>query len=578
MYEKSKNGYGFYKLYEIITSRENILLGYRNLKSNKGSNTKGTDNKTIKDLEVLNNDKLINLVRNKLKNYHPKSVRRVYIPKANGDRRPLGIPTIEDRLIQQCVLQVLEPICEAKFYNYSFGFRPNRSAKHAVARAYSLAQINKLNYCVDIDLKGFFDNVKHGKLLKQLWTLGIKDKRLISIISKMLKAEIKGEGKPTRGTPQGGILSPILANIVLNELDWWIASQWDNFPTKFEYKHKGNKHVALRNTRLKEMQLVRYADDFKIFCRYKSDANKIYESVTKWLRERLKLDINENKSKIVDLEKEYSEFLGIKFKLNKKNNKKVIQSNICDKAIGKITSDLKHIMKKIRRYNYSEYPKRLNSMILGYHNYYNMATNVSRDFSKIQNRLYKRMKNKRAVTKTGNVADFIVEKYKKYKGERVYLRNVEIIPIYGVKFNKPMQFGRNICSYTAIGRKEIHKNIDNNIIDRLIYIMNNPSKAGSIEFNDNKIALYSKQKGKCNVLNVFLEPYEMDCHHKIPKSMGGADEYKNLIYISRKVHKLIHANSKETIEKYLQEISINKEILKRINELRKLAGLNKITI
>ena len=119
--------------------------------------------------------------------------------------RPLGIPTIKDRLIQQCVLQVLEPICEAKFHKRSNGFRPNRSAEHAIAQAMTMIQQRDLFYVIDIDIKGFFDNVSHGKLLKQMWALGIRDKKLISIISTMLKAEVAEIGFPKKGTPQGGI-------------------------------------------------------------------------------------------------------------------------------------------------------------------------------------------------------------------------------------------------------------------------------------------------------------------------------------------------------------------------------------
>ena len=104
--------------------------------------------------------------------------------------------------MQQCILQVLEPVCEAKFFKHSYGFRPLRSAKHAIARAYFLAQVAHLHYVVDIDIKGFFDNIDHGKLLKQLWTLGIEDKSLLRVISKMLKAEIDGIGVPAKGTPQ----------------------------------------------------------------------------------------------------------------------------------------------------------------------------------------------------------------------------------------------------------------------------------------------------------------------------------------------------------------------------------------
>ena len=206
LYAQSKNGNNFYKLLEIIGSEQNICLAYRNLKSNSGSKTAGTDGMTIDDIKQLSNAEIVATVRESLSNYRPKSVRRVFIPKAGSDKmRPLGIPCIWDRLVQQCILQVLEPICEPKFHNHSYGFRANRSAHHAVSRVTTLINLSKYHYCVDVDIKGFFDNVNHGKLLKQIWTLGIRDKRLICIISKMLKAEIDGEGVPEKGTPQGGL-------------------------------------------------------------------------------------------------------------------------------------------------------------------------------------------------------------------------------------------------------------------------------------------------------------------------------------------------------------------------------------
>jgi len=232
LYARSKSGYRFHRLYELIIDERNIKLAYRNIKKNHGSKTSGTNGNTILDMAERNPQHLINYVRYRLANFQPHSIRRVEIPKQDGSMRPLGIPTIEDRIIQQCIKQILEPICEAKFHKHSYGFRPNRSASHALSRAVSLVNKNKLHYVVDIDIKGFFDNVNHGKLLKQMWTLGIRDKRVLSIISKMLKAEIKGVGIPQRGTPQGGIISPLLSNIVLNELDWWISSQWETFKTK----------------------------------------------------------------------------------------------------------------------------------------------------------------------------------------------------------------------------------------------------------------------------------------------------------------------------------------------------------
>ena len=225
LYADSKSGKQFKNLMELIALPENICLAYRNIKKNNGSQTAGTDNRTIKHLEKLSEGQLIALIQRKLTWYVPQSVRRVEIPKDNGKVRPLGIPTITDRLIQQCVLQVLEPICEAKFHEHSYGFRPNRSQEHAIAQVHKNMQRSHLHYVVDIDIKGFFDNVSHGKLLKQLWTLGIRDKKLLSIISAMLKTEVAGTGFPEKGTPQGGIISPLLSNVVLNELDWWLASQ-----------------------------------------------------------------------------------------------------------------------------------------------------------------------------------------------------------------------------------------------------------------------------------------------------------------------------------------------------------------
>lgn len=587
LYAKSQRNYNFTKLMELITDDRNILLAYRNIKKNKGSKTKGTNNKTILDTAENNPQEVINYVKGRLISYQPSPVRRVEIPKSTGGKRPLGIPTIEDRLTQQCILQVLEPICEAKFYNHSYGFRPNRSAHHAISRAMTLANISKLHYVVDIDIKGFFDNVNHSKLLKQMWTLGIRDKRLISIISKMLKAEIKGIGIPDKGTPQGGIISPLLSNIVLNELDWWIASQWEFFETEHKYaserqkpngkiiKDNSAKYHSLRTrTNLKEIFIVRYADDFKIFCRDYKTARKTFEATKMWLKERLGLEVSPEKSKITNLKKNYTEFLGIRMKVVPKGNKYVINSYMSYKAKEKVVKQYKSSIKRMQKSQAKADVNKFNASILGRQNYYSIATHVSRDFAQIDF-LVKRFLMNRTTdirTKSGMVTKAYTKFYGNYKGKKRFLLGQIIFPIAKVKNKPPWNFSQEICDYTEEGRRLIHAQLNRINIKILNYLMYNPVRDESIEYNDNRISLYCGQNGKCAITNEPLGIGNMEVHHKTPREQGGKDNYENLTFIKTDCHKLIHATRKETIEFYLNKLTLTQKELDKINKLRMKVG------
>lgn len=594
LYAQSQNGKVFTDLMSKIISRENILLAYRNIKKNTGSNTKGVDGKTIASLAKTEPDDLVLLVKRKLENYQPQAVRRVEIPKPDGKMRPLGIPTISDRLVQQCILQVMEPICEAKFYKHSYGFRPLRSTKHAIARAYHLAQITNLHYVIDIDIKGFFDNIDHGKLLKQIWTLGIRDKALLAVLSKLLKAKIEGIGIPEKGTPQGGIISPLLANIVLNEFDWWVTSQWDEMSTRHDYvrllksgqPHKSHKMRALKKSNLKEVYIVRYADDFKIFCRNPNHAKRMFIAVQKWLKERLGLEINPEKSGIVDLKKNYSDFLGIKIKVQKKGKKNesnslVVKSHIGNKAFRKICTTIRRKVKTMQK------PKdnkgnlavmQYNAYIMGVHNYYCCATHCSKNFSEIaflcrstlRNRLNLRKQKEQDI-----IPNYIMEKYGKSKRLR-FAYDTVLIPASYIQHQKAFQY-RNYSIYIALDRELIHAKQKAVSPENLKYLMTNPVRGQSSEYNDNRISLYVAQYGKCHVLGVELEVNEIHCHHKKPRALGGTDEYKNLAILHEDVHRLIHSTDGETIKCYLSRLNLKAEQLERVNKLRELAKLQSVS-
>ncbi len=596
LYAESKKGKIFTHLMEIIESEENIKLAYRTIKKNTGSDTAGVDKRTITDLAKLSEEEYVRLIRKQFSNYHPRPVRRVEIPKPNGKTRPLGIPTIVDRVVQQCVMQVMEPVCEARFSENSYGFRPNRSTEHAIAQCMRLIQVQHMYHVVDLDIKGFFDNINHTKLIRQIWALGIRDKKLLCIIKEMLKAPVilpSGEKiYPEKGTPQGGILSPLLANIVLNELDWWITSQWEEMPTRTVFMTRSNKqgteiksHIyrALRRSKLKEVHAVRYADDFKIFCPTHAEAVKAYKATEMWLKDRLGLEISPDKSKVVNLKRQYSEFLGFKLKVRKKGKKYVVRSHLSDKAYKKAHEKLTEEVKKLAHTpddtaQFIQLQK-YNSVVAGLHEYYCIATDTTDDFGKLAFSINKQLRNrlKGDVSRTGTLRNgFIKDKYGKSRQLR-FLHERPIVPIGAVNQKNAQNKRKAINKYTAKGRELIHKNLAINT-DAMLYLMRNPIKGRSIEYADNRISLYAAQYGKCAVTGLPMEVHDIHCHHKVPTSKGGTDEYSNLVLISKAIHVIVHATSETTIKQYLKEKQFDNSNLEKLNKLRILAEMPPIIL
>lgn len=586
LYAASKNGNNFYKLLEIIGSEENIRLAYRNLKTNSGSSTAGTDGKTIEDIKNLTDKEVIDTVRTMLDDFKPKSVRRVFIPKPGSDKkRPLGIPCIWDRLVQQCILQVLEPICEPKFHNHSYGFRPNRGADHAISRAVSMVNMFRHYYCVDVDIKGFFDNVDHGKLLKQIWTLGIRDKRLICIISKILKSEIEGEGIPTKGTPQGGIISPLLSLIVLNELDWWVSDQWETYQPK-RFKSKKSFYSYARNyTNLKDGFIVRYADDFKIMCRTYDEAQRWYYATVDFLKTRLKLDVSPEKSKVINMKKNSSTYLGFKIKVVPKGKTRygfIAKTDMSDKAIRKAKTNLKAKIINIQKHTSYIAIENYNSAVRGIQNYYSIATNVYNNLTDVSYALLPTIRIRlRDISKTVPFRETDIEFQRKATGIRDETKIVKIgsqtlLPITAIRHRSPMNFSQDTTNYTAKGRERIHNNLEKVTELEFEALARGRDPNESVEFNDNRISAFVVQQGNCYITGQKLNANDMKCFRKIPLSQGGTNKHGNIAFVEPRVFNLIFNDNINEAKIQLATLKLEESKRNRLNKIRRNYGYQSI--
>lgn len=331
------------ELIEVITSKENLNRAYKKVVENKGAG--GIDEMTVKELGDYireNKDSIVNSLRNRT--YMPKPVRRVYIPKSNGKKRPLGIPTVLDRTIQQAIAQPISDIYEKVFSEYSYGFRPNRSCHDAIKQA--LEYLNGgCEWVIDIDIEQFFDKVNHDKLI-QILREQVNDSTTLNLIRKYLRAGVMENGleKATKtGVPQGGPLSVILSNIYLDKLD---------------------KELEER-----ELHFTRYADDVLIFTRSEMSANRVMKSISDWLERKLFLKVNATKTKVVRPTR--SKYLGFTF-LKNGGEWKVKPTNEKKKALKAKLSEYLKRNKAITR-PLAVTIKRVNEIMRGWINYFRIG-------------------------------------------------------------------------------------------------------------------------------------------------------------------------------------------------------------
>lgn len=285
--KSSVRGGKWHSLYDKVYKQDNLLSAYREVAANKGA--PGVDNVTIKDFAAALAKNVIKL-EEQLRggSYRPQSIKRVHIPKpGTKETRPLGIPTVRDRIVQNALRHVLEPILERQFAEHSYGFRPNRGCKHALRRVDQLLK-DGYKYTVDVDLKSYFDTIPHDRLLQELRKY-VADNSVLGLVEKFLQADILDgleQWTPSMGAPQGAIISPLLSNLYLNDLDHLMAGQG--------------------------YQMTRYADDLVIQCRTREEAVAALVQVQTWVTDR-GLTLHPTKTKIVHVDDEGFEFLGYRF-------------------------------------------------------------------------------------------------------------------------------------------------------------------------------------------------------------------------------------------------------------------------
>ena len=352
LYAKSGQSISFTGLLEAMCHEVTIVTAVHNIKSNKGSKTAGVDEIKMDSYLQMPKQELIDLIQRKFHKYQPKPARRVYIPKSNGKQRPLGIPSAIDRVVQECMRIVLEPICEAQFYPHSYGFRPYRAQKHAIRDIVNVINAGGRSpdqpvWAVEGDIKGCFDNINHRLLLQKLWRMGIHDKRVLSIIKAMLKAGYIESGiyyATTIGSPQGSILSPLLSNVYLNDFDWYIGRSY--MEPHRQCKHKCNDTRRLKWSGITPKYNYRFADDWVILTSTQAEALRLKRQLTKYFRYRMKLDLTQEKTYVTDLRTDGIHFLGFVVKAERKR-KTPDPATWSETLVGKPFPDMNRLTKKI---------------------------------------------------------------------------------------------------------------------------------------------------------------------------------------------------------------------------------------
>ncbi|KEF39441.1 Retron-type reverse transcriptase [Schinkia azotoformans MEV2011] len=562
---------GHKDLLELMVSEATILTAIHRIKANKGSRTAGSDHKLMKP-DILQKDypKVIRLVKESFRNYRPKPIKRKYIPKSNSkELRPLGIPSIIDRIVQECVRLIIEPILEAQFFQHAYGFRPMRDTSMALTRVTDIVHITGHYWIIEGDISKFFDCVNHPILIKKLWNVGIRDRRVLMIIKTMLKAGIMGELKNNPiGTPQGSIISPLLANVYLHSFDQWVTREWENKKTQYPYAQKCKQFDRLRKTTsLKETYLVRYADDWVLITSSRRNAEKWKYKITKYLKERLKLTLSEEKTLITDIRRRPIKFLSYEIKaINGKAKKEhILVSKPNQQRLKEKVSEIHKTIKKIKgatkKNDLIHWINLINSKIRGLIQYYECTTKVNVYLRKYVDKLHyaaylklrkhggyklpaKLVDNLRSVHGKYNTKIPVIE----YNGLKIGITRLDFCTWQKSKNKSPKE-----TPYTELGRQMYMKRTGNKPLkvraDDLLSLnwskiikIGHKGKLYNFEYFMNRAYAFNRDKGKCRVCKEVLHGDNIHIHHiNLSLPLDEVNRVPNLASMHEHCYQMIHS-------------------------------------
>ena len=552
-------------LHVMVYDTNNVALALRQLSKSDGRMAKGPDGTNFDTLEPYAITELANIVKERLLTKKMSYVRRKYIPKGNsGKKRPLGICSIWDKLVEKCIQLVVEPYCETKFVDSSFGFREQVGAHNALAKVKN--QCETMPFVLSVDLKDYFGTIDPDIAYRELWHIGMKDKIILNYIYRFIKKgyfEDSCKVEDPRGTPQGSILGPLISNVYLHRFDVWLREQgdcWHN-PSVTKFHNYANKRRNVLATNLKLGIHVRYADDILVLCKTREHAERFRHSVTHYLVRNMRLEINTDKTKVYDLTCQSMKYLGYEFLATKRhsknpqqNGKYRIRNSLPQAKADEIAEKCRVLLRAIRKNPTYQTVHDWNVYVVGLHNYYRGMNYFHNSFHEIGWRImklfYHTMSKRVKFTKEQSYKNnFQKGVYRSWGKDGYYcFETYPVFEIWWANWDKELIAGykgkvtrKNPYAY---GEKKHKPGVS---IEDIGYLVEVSKSIRNSRYALFRISKYSCMRGISYLSGEYVPVRDYHCHHIKPVESGGTNDFGNLCVLSEQEHKILHSKTPERL-------------------------------